>query len=1051
MAKTLSASVTGRVDLLVGIDTKTYADTKKALESLFDKQVEIGIDLGSVKDLADKFREASRLGGTDVGDALSKRFDTEVGHLLADFEVVRAQVLAAVEAGDMASYAKFANDQAVLEAQIDAEMKAHKNRLDAAKKFQEATSFNFKNLRESGVAVEQGFTDALNKVRAGDLAGFTESVAGSLSKYLGKKATEKSLAAASAGDEGAAAGLAEAAASLGVAAAALAAAAAVIGVAVAAFVMLDDAAKDLNKTLLEGASIADFSSQSQMSSLRDVEGSMLAARRASIDMATDFRGTGEEMAGILGQLNAAGFTYREIEDGVTSVADKQAKYTKAIEDTFVWSKALGVSTSEIADTTAEWSTEFGLGLEDISDNFAKISGYAMQGGFNVKRFFTAVSQATSGMAIYNTRMDEAAYLLSKTQKILGGTDASDFVKSLTQGFTDESTTDRLKRIMIAGAKDTQQIFEDSAARTSEAFVEAFKDGKTRKDLEGAFQKLDKNFDVSVLNDPKKFQKSWGKMDAKSRRIVIAQLRENGDEQAQAAARQLETLGRLTDGTSKGQAAQVRGLGALDMQGKLSYKLQTLGDKRLNDMSTEELAAFESYAGISGSQLEQLMRVESQLMADYELAKTNGTTTAKSFQEFVSSSKDAQKKIADVGEVTDEAKYFAQQNVENTRSVFSVLKNTIASILEDTYDLLSAWFGATNKLSAESQGKIASALTEIGDSRKESIARLDDIEGKLSDADKIIKTTGADAPEHVKAEADKAQLEDQQKKEKAAQEYLRAQERHVRLLDETSIAATSDVLGLVQERMSKSGEDVDIAAKYLTKDVLSDVVDAKKQSSTFDMNVKAGDQTALMSYAPKGSDTVVSDMLLKSTGDMSTSLADGNQLVSKYAFSGGKGMADIAADDKKLLESYVKSFPGDVTDAVADGTRKANAEKLASGLEYVPGTADYDKVVSDVMSSNFAPYKKAIDLMGLAPQVQTDFGVDVGKIHPEKANDFVMRPGQPAQRFNPSDTILGMKGGGPLVTGQGGTGGTVNITINGGDQAAVYRTVKDALKNSGLRP
>lgn len=1047
----INTEVQSRIDLLVGIDKSTYREAKKTLESLFDKRVEIGVDEGALKGLADKFRDASRSGGDDISAALSQRFDSQIGVLLNQFENIREQVQAAFAANDHREYALLMDKQALLEAEISASMDAHKKRIDAAKKYKEATALNLQNMRAAGGAVEEGFVDALNKARSGDLAGFTQSIFGSMSKAFGKASENKMLAAAGADTAAMGSSLEAAAVSLGTAAAALASIAAVAAVAVAAFAVLDDAAKDLNKSLLEGAGIADFSAQSQVSALRDVEGSMEAARKASIDMAFEFRGTSEEMSGILAQLNQAGFSYKEMEEGATTVADKQAKYAEAVRETFVWSKALGASTSEIADTTAEWSTTFGHGLEKIGDDFGVIAEFAQQGGFNVKRFFTSVSQATAGMALYNVRMEEAAFLLAKTQKILGGTDAADFVKSLTQGFTDESTTDRLKRIMIAGAKDTDRIFKDTAARTAKGFVDAFAGSDTADKISAAFKSVNTDFDVKVLSDPKMLQDTWGKMDAKSRRLVIAELRANGDEQSQAAARQLETLGRVVDGATKGQAAQVRGLGALDMQGKLAYKLQTLGDKRLNDMGVEELAAFESYAGISGSQLEQLMRVESQLMADYELAKKNGETTARSFDEFVSSNDEAQKQLKEIGDIQSQADYFAQQNVENTRSVFSVLKNTIAMILENIYDLLTSWFGASKKLDSDDQAKLVAAITGLGEERKASTARLDEIDRKISDADKVIQTTGDTAPEHVKAVADKQALATQRKAEIGTQEYLRAQERHIRLMDKDKLESTDDVASLARKEMNVSGEDVEILSRYVSPELVSDVNETLQSIATFDMRKAAGDEHALATHGmPADGRDVVAETLRNTAGASDAIAQEGNKLFTQFAFSGGKGVADLTAEEKKVLEDHVRSFPTTMTDAVADGTRKANAEKLATSIGYEKNTADFDRYVSDIMTGNWSKLKYGLETKGLEGQVRADFGVDLAKVSsPNVGQDFVMRPGQPAQRFNPSDTILGMKGGGPLVTGQQG-GGVVNITINGGNQAEIYNTVKSALKNAGLR-
>ena len=59
-------------------------------------------------------------------------------------------------------------------------------------------------------------------------------------------------------------------------------------------------------------------------------------------------------------------------------------------------------------------------------------------------------------------------------------------------------------------------------------------------------------------------------------------------------------------------------------------------------------------------------------------------------------------------------------------------------------------------------------------------------------------------------------------------------------------------------------------------------------------------------------------------------------------------------------------------------------------------------------------------------------------------DFIMRPGRPAQRFTGADTVIGMKPGGPLA---GLGGGTTVININGADMAKVYSVVRSAIKTA----
>lgn len=1061
-----TSEMQARIDLLVGIDKATYQKSRTALASLFDKRTNLALDDNAIRQMAGQFRDIARMGGAEIGGAISKQFDADVSDAIGKFEKIRARISKALEDDDAQKYEELAEEQVQIQAQLSNAMDAYKKsveeanksiqegmkkeeeaakmREEAAKKLRGMAVFgSLDNMKDAGEGVADRFTDALNKASESDLSGFVQSILGSMGKLAQRGAETKQLAADSAADAMTAKDLAASAAKLGRAAALLGIAAGAIGGLVAAVAALDGAAKELNQSMLEGASIADFSAQSQITSLRDVEGTMEAARKASHEMALEFRGTSEEMAGILAELNQAGFSYREMEQGVSTVIDKQAKYAEAVKKTFEWSRALGVSTSEIADTTAEWSTSFGLGVTGISEGFKEIADFAMDSGFNVKRFFTAVSQATSGMALYNMRIEEAAFFLSKTQKILGETDAADFFESLTKGFMDESITDRIKRIMIAGAGDTERIFRDTADRTAKGFVSAFSGSDTQDKIKAAFKSVNMEIDLS---DPQVLQNTWGKMDDRNRRLIIAELRANGDEQSQAAARQLETLGRVVDGAKGGMDAQVRGLGALDMQGKLAYKLQTLGDRRLNEMSMEELAAFESYAGISGAQLEQLTRVEEQLYADYELAKKNGKAEGQSFKEFISSNEMAQEQLKTVADIVEVSEYFAQQTVESTRSVFSVLKNTIAQTLDNIYSLLTSWFGVSREMGADEVTKLTSAITAIGDDRKASAARLDEIDAKIAGADQVLATKGKGSAEHSAALGEKAALEARRKAELGTQELLRAMENEVRLMDKSAVNQSADLTVSARSRLSASGADMEILSKYLSPEqVQSAMQKISAQQASYQSAVKDRERAMMFGSAST----------LHQTDFQQVATPDGD-IIADMLHETATGADVLAKEQIKLQEEqndilWKTLSPTALQHAFASGQLQADSEKLASSLGIEQGTKEFKQFVADAMMRNFAPHQQRINDAGAGQYVKDKFGFDMARLaDPTMAQDFVMRPGQAAQRFSPSDTILGMKGGGPLVTGQQGLGGVVNVTINGGSQAEVYNTVKSALKSAGLR-
>ena len=1055
-----------QLDLFVGVDKSSLARARNRLKQLND-DIDIQISPATLKEISDGLKGAIRTADRAVNKALTERSDRVFAELMKEYAEERIKIIEANRGDSEKQKGFFEAQDRALSVQVDTEVKLHKMRLEAAKKLKEAMTPNVKKFEDASEQLGKGFMDVLGKAKSGDLSGLVKSLTGSVVGSAKKGSEMADLKSKSAGDPAKAAMLGRIASGLTLAAGVVAVIGASIAVVVALFVAADGAAKTLNKSLLEGASIADFNFKDGVADVTDTMG---AARKAAIALATEYRGTSEEFAKYIGQLNQSGFSYREMEQAASGWMDTQAAIAKVTETTFRWTTAMGISFSEAADAEAYWAADFGATLEGIEDNFAAISGFAMMGGFNTKRFFTAVSQATAGMALYNMRIDEAAALLSKTSKILGGTDASDFIQSLTKGFTDESMTDRMNRLIITGGEDSQKIFEAVAARTARGFVSQFTQPSTRTAMELAFRSVKPDFEVKVLNDATELQKVWGSYSAKDRRLVIAQLRENKDEQSSGAARHLETLGRVQDGATKGFDAQVRGMGALDMQGKLAFKLQTLGDKRLNDMNGTELAAFEQYAGTNGAQLEQLLRVESQLMAEYDLANQRGETDGKTFKDWVASNDEATKMIEDVKDINDQATYYAKSTVENTRSVWAILQNTIASILEDTYGLLGSWWASDMELSVESKDKQQKAIDEIRASREKMTQGVEALDKQMAGVEETLSTTGVGSEAHSEALLKKQSIEDEKARKRAAADLFRAQESSVRGMGESqlsSLKGSSDVIAAAGRELIGSNEYLEIISSNMSPEAAEQMKGRADTSFKADAGgghyKRAVDKLPATVIRAAAWATIVANVfgaklkgpveelnsglnagnkaVLAALGDSETLTAE--QVEQAKAVGAATQQSDtLAVRAARADTAWRDKGYGDMTvKAMLEVTRREAAAKLMGDL----GISQQDRagVLADILDKGAMGnvLAAAITRTGRQEQLQSIEGM---------AGDFISRPGG-GGTFSPVDTVIGMKEGGPLAGLLGGGGSQhITINVNGGDPAQVYQTVKNAMKNSGAR-
>lgn len=577
-----------------------------------------------------------------------------------------------------------------------------------------------KGAEKAGRAFADEADDVFSKIRSGDVAGLAGKVGGGL---------EKGGAAAGAMGFDKLGGVLT---KLGAAAGAIAGIAAVIKI----FIDAESQAKEMNKALLEGAGYVDLG----VGSIMEMEDTLNAARDSAIDLAREFRTDATELMQMTSAANQAGLTLREITDNFAKAGSSAESFSEFNRSALVNARMLGVTTSEVAEQMAKWAHDFGADLNEVNTQFQSIFAAAQVTGIGVKRFYTMITQATSGMAIYNVRIEEAVDLTKKFAGAIGEDAADALTQSLRQGFTAEGYTERFKRVLIAGQGDTKRIMERSAENTAVAFMDRIKDPATRKGLQEAFQSagIGINFDLLAKGDAGELAK-LGRMSEQELRKVVA-----GFEATDASsARQLETMIRLAGATKGGLGNLSKAMDELDMGGKMALMLQTLGDVPLSEMSARQLAAFENYAGISGEQLKQLRRLDSRLRGQFDIlkdAKEKGTPLppeqerllAQQYgaaidivngqREIVHASVDqdgnivkSQRIMESIGDfflaggreqkqALEDAEMSAEDRAKamyrNVNSVTDILKNEIINILEGIYSVLESiakMFGAAEDL------------------------------------------------------------------------------------------------------------------------------------------------------------------------------------------------------------------------------------------------------------------------------------------------------------------------------------------------------------------
>jgi hypothetical protein len=623
----MAAPSFGSIDLNVGLSSKDLRDLENAasdiesgLTSFVKSATKVGFDkktIRSIEKMGDNVAESFKTGmasASRIQDQMAKASESHAKQIkkMKEGAAKQDEIAShkAMMSGLKSEWHGIQKRLGAEEAALQDRIQKQDHAIERQGKYMEKSWRNAAG--EAGQEAADEFGSALTSGSV-DLKGLGKKLAGGLSGAAGK---------AGAGAKQAAGGMeaGKMASALGGIGSALGALAAVIGPLTAIIGVLfaaDAQAKAFNKTILESAGVADLAYGSgTIGGVRELEARLNDLQQAAVNVSGATRESTKDILASLAAANAAGLQYAEMTKFVEGASTSLEAYQSFASVAVNQARMLGVSVNVISEQMATWSEDLGGSLDDMQKSFTKITQAAMQSGFGTKRLFTAVSQATSGTALYNSALDETIALMGQLSKSLGKSGASEFVKALQKGFAGEGYQDRFKRLMIAGKGDMSEIFENEANTTIKTFSSKFGTALQGVTFEGAALKVGAELqDAMGSGDMTMAIDKMAKMSEQELRSLVTQTENQGNPEM---AQQLQTMIRLSKGTQGSLSEQAKGLDALGAGGVLASKITSgLGGRAISEMSALELAAFESYAGISGEQLVELRRVDSQLRGQYE--------------------------------------------------------------------------------------------------------------------------------------------------------------------------------------------------------------------------------------------------------------------------------------------------------------------------------------------------------------------------------------------------------------------------------------------------
>ena len=648
---------------------------------------------------------------------------------------------------------------------------------------------------------------------------------------------------------------------LGAAAAPLAAAALLIGGFVILLMKAFSHMQEFNKEILKLASSMDVAASyggDLQKGLQDIRGAA-----AHMDMVTmGFQK--EDVLKVLGAYNTANLTFKELRGNAKAGAETQAKFQNVMLKTAAIARSTGMEMEKVAEMAAVRLEEQGGTIEGVWEQFAAVSVAAKDSGFNTKRFFTTVLEATSGMALYNARVAEAGNLLINLGKVLGAKMAGDTLKELSKGFKDESFADSYKRVLKTGGAASREVFKTEASVASQQFLTNLGEQSTQlKDALKTAVNVDLDLSGNAEENAERLAGVMGKLTNNEREKLVGELiankNFNRDNVRQISS--LISLGRAASGNQEDMAMAMNELGpggVLYMQLKAANKVLGANTK-IHDLSLTQAMALQSMEGYSREQIKKLQEISVQShgswtklqemynsgnidMSNEDMVKAfgayiteNGDIIAAKLDEngvYIEETSERQVKNAEqlvalqMAQQEKELKpamklteFYSWQTAVATVTLGDLMKGTIAAILETIAGYLvpiMAW--VTGGLSEDEKEAKQEALTQLHGKRKaERETRMEqkDIMNKQRE---ILKTSKKDSEEYKKAEKEYNKAERKVRQSTFREKGIEAQEETIKGYQQKKTSFTifgMDAGSLIGQEENEIGRvDLSSAENYI---------------------------------------------------------------------------------------------------------------------------------------------------------------------------------------------------------------------------------------------
>lgn len=218
-------------------------------------------------------------------------------------------------------------------------------------------------------------------------------------------------------------------------------------------------AKQFNKDILESSGSLDMLYENGVAAtggFKKMDQTLDQIRSAAYDVGENLKWgiNADQHKQFINTLNQEGVTLKDLSQ---SLKEAGQGYGDLTHMGVTYSRLFGVSLADIGTFSAEMFTEMGAGIDGISANFANMSKDAAESGIAANKFFSIIRNVSSDLALYNTRLGQAATILKVLGKAMSPKNAAKFMQTLTQSQKGMGEEDRIHQTLIVGEEKQRGI------------------------------------------------------------------------------------------------------------------------------------------------------------------------------------------------------------------------------------------------------------------------------------------------------------------------------------------------------------------------------------------------------------------------------------------------------------------------------------------------------------------------------------------------------------------------------------------------------------------